>query len=227
MFNGLEANGADIASEVGKEYGVKTDFSSANLLKTDQIKEMVAQANANLGTVDILVNNAGVQHVAAIEDFPEDKWHFILGVNLNAVFFTSQAVWKDMQKQSWGRIINISSAHGLVASEFKSAYVAAKHGVTGLTKVMALEGGPYKITANAICPGYVRTPLVEGQIIDQAKVHNLPEEKVISDIMLKQHAIKEFVPVESIGALAVFLASDAAAQITGASLPMEAGWTAR
>lgn len=227
MFNGLEPNGAEIAREVGQTFGVKTDYSSANLLKTDQIKDMIAQAERNLGPVDVLVNNAGVQFVAPIDEFPEEKWNFILGVNLNAVFFASQAVWPSMKARNWGRIINISSAHGLVASEFKSAYVAAKHGVTGLTKVLALEGGPYKITCNAICPGYVRTPLVEGQIKDQAKVHGLPEDKVISDIMLKQHAIKEFVPVESIGKLAVFLASDAAAQITGASLPMEAGWTAR
>jgi 3-hydroxybutyrate dehydrogenase len=227
MFNGLEANGADIAAEVGKTYGVQTAFSNANLLRTEEIKAMVANAEQTFGSVDVLVNNAGVQFVAPVDEFPEEKWHFILGVNLHAVFFASQAVWAGMKQRKHGRIINISSAHGLVASEFKSAYVAAKHGVTGLTKVLALEGGPYNITCNAICPGYVRTPLVEGQIKDQAKVHNMPEERVISDIMLKQHAIKEFVPVESIGKLAVFLASEAAGQITGASLPMEAGWTAR
>ncbi len=226
-FNGLEKNGEEIAEEVGKEYGVKTMFSPANLLKPEAIQEMVKNAQETLGPIDVLINNAGVQYVAPIDEFPEDKWNLIIGVNMSAVFHTSKAVWPQMKAQGFGRIINITSAHGLRASEFKSAYVTSKHGVTGLTKVLGLEGAPFGITCNAICPGYVRTPLVEGQISDQAKAHNMSEDEVVEKIMLKKQAIKDFVKVESIAALALFLASEAAATITGTSLPIDGGWSAQ
>ncbi len=226
-FNGLESNGAEIAAEVGKEFGVKTIFSPANLLKPEAIKEMVALAQNELGPIDVLINNAGVQYVAPIDEFPEAKWDLIIGVNMTAVFHTSKAVWPQMKERKFGRIINITSAHGLRASEFKSAYVTSKHGVTGLTKVLGLEGAPLGITCNAICPGYVRTPLVEGQIADQAKAHNLSPEEVVEKIMLKKQAIKEFVKVETIGKLALFLASDDAATITGSSIPVDGGWSAQ
>ncbi|SFC91738.1 3-hydroxybutyrate dehydrogenase [Flexibacter flexilis DSM 6793] len=226
-FNGLEANGAEIAAAIGQEFGVKTTFSAANMLNPDQIAQMIADAEAAFGGVDVLVNNAGIQFVSPIEDFPTAKWDAIIGINLSSAFHTSKAVWKGMKERKFGRIINITSAHGLRASEFKSAYVAAKHGVTGLTKVLGLEGAPYNITCNAICPGYVRTPLVEGQIKDQATAHGMSEADVVAKVMLKKQAIKDFVTVESLGALAVFLASDAASMMTGASLPVDGGWTAQ
>lgn len=226
-FNGLEANGAEIAAAVGQEFGVKTTFSAANMLNPDQIAQMVADAETAFGGVDVLVNNAGIQFVSPIEDFPTAKWDAIIGINLSSAFHTSKAVWKGMKERKFGRIINITSAHGLRASEFKSAYVAAKHGVTGLTKVLGLEGAPYNITCNAICPGYVRTPLVEGQIKDQAAAHGMSEADVVAKVMLKKQAIKDFVTVESLGALAVFLASDAASMMTGASIPVDGGWTAQ
>ncbi len=226
-FNGLEKNGEEIAQGIADEYGIKAIFSPANLLKPEEINDMAKQAEAAFGTIDVLINNAGVQHVAPIDEFPKEKWNLIIGVNMSAAFHTAQAVWPNMKKQGFGRIINITSAHGLRASEFKSAYVTSKHGITGLTKVLGLEGAPYGITCNAICPGYVKTPLVEAQIKDQAKAHNMSEEEVVEKVMLKKHAIKEFVTVESIGAFALFLASEAASTITGASLPIEGGWTAQ
>lgn len=226
-FNGLEKNGAEIAAEMGEKYGIKTFFSPANLLDPEAIQTMVKEAETNFGKVDVLINNAGVQFVAPIDEFPVDKWNLIIGVNMSAAFHTSKAVWSGMKERGFGRIINITSAHGLRASEFKSAYVTSKHGVTGLTKVLALEGAPYGITCNAICPGYVRTPLVEGQIADQAKAHNMSEEEVVQKVMLKKQAIKQFVKVESIGALSLFLASEAAETITGDSIPIDGGWTSQ
>lgn len=226
-FNGLEKNGAEIAAELGEKYGVQTIFSPANLLSPEAISEMVKLAEDTFGKVDVLVNNAGVQYVAPIDEFPIEKWNLIIGVNMSAVFHTSKAVWPGMKARGFGRIINITSAHGLRASEFKSAYVTSKHGVTGLTKVLALEGAPLGITCNAICPGYVKTPLVEGQIKDQAKAHNMSEEEVIQKVMLHKQAIKDFVKVESIGALALFLASEAAATVTGVSIPIDGGWTSQ
>ena len=202
-------------------------FSGANLLKPEAIDEMIKSAEDTLGKVDVLVNNAGVQYVAPIDEFPVDKWNLIIGVNMSAAFHTSKAVWAGMKARGFGRIINITSAHGLRASEFKSAYVTSKHGVTGLTKVLALEGAPLGITCNAICPGYVKTPLVEGQIKDQAEAHNMSEDEVIQKVMLKKQAIKDFVKVESIGALSLFLASEAAATITGTSIPIDGGWTSQ
>ncbi len=226
-FNGLEANGAEIAEKVGEEFGVTTMFSAANMLNPDDINEMVKIAEGAFGSIDVLINNAGVQYVAPIDEFPAAKWDLIIGVNMSAAFHTSKAVWAGMKARKFGRIINITSAHGLRASEFKSAYVASKHGVTGLTKVLGLEGAPYGITCNAICPGYVKTPLVEGQIKDQAAAHNMTEEEVVAKVMLKKQPIKDFVKVEDLGALALFLASESAQMMTGASIPVEGGWSAQ
>ncbi len=226
--NDEERNAAEkVAQDVAKEYGVKTLFNPANMMKGEEIRAMIAQAEQTWGSVDVLVNNAGIQFVSPIEDFPEDKWDAIIAINLTAAFHTSKAVWKGMKARGWGRIINITSAHALQASEFKSAYVASKHGVTGLTKTLALEGATCGITCNAICPGYVLTPLVEGQIPDQMKAHNMSREEVIQKVMLYKHAIKDFVTVEQIGALVVFLASDAAKLITGVSIPVDGGWSAQ
>lgn len=227
MLNGLEANGAQIAQDLADEFEVKVIFSGANMMRPEEINEMVRLAEAQLGTIDVLVNNAGIQYVSPIESFPAEKWEAIISINMSSNFYTSKAVWKGMKEKGRGRIINITSAHALRASEFKSAYVAAKHGVTGLTKVLALEGAPHGITVNAICPGYVRTPLVEGQIADQAKAHGMSEEDVIKNVMLKKQAIKNFVEINDLAALALFLASDAAKMITGASIPVEGGWSAQ
>jgi 3-hydroxybutyrate dehydrogenase len=226
-FNGLEKNGAEIAAAVGKEFNVKTFFSDANLLDINAIEKYISETEKNLGAIDVLVNNAGIQHVSEIENFPDEKWNAIINLNLNAAFHTTKLVLPGMKKRNRGRVINIASAHGLVASEFKSAYVSAKHGLVGFTKVLALEGAPFGITANAVCPGYVDTPLVRNQIADQAKTHNMSEEDVISKIMLQKHAVKKFVKPESLGALCVFLASDHAELITGTAIPVDGGWTAQ
>lgn len=227
MFNGLEKNGPEIAQDVAQQYGVKTKFNGANMMKPDEIAALVKDTEDTFGHIDVLINCAGVQFVSPIEDFPNERWDLIIGVNLSSAFHTTKAAWRGMKARRFGRIINISSAHGLVASKGKSAYVASKHGITGLTKAIALEGAEYNITCNAICPGYVRTPLVEGQIKDQAKLHGISEEEVISKIMLEQHAVKEFVSIESLAGMALFLASEEAKVITGASIPMEGGWTAK
>ena len=226
-FNGLEKNGAEIAESVGTEFGVKIFFSNANLLDPAAIENFISEAEKNLGPVDVLVNNAGMQFVSEIENFPVEKWNMIIGLNLTAAFHTTRLVLAGMKKRNWGRVINIASAHGLVASEFKSAYVAAKHGLVGFTKVTALEGAPFGITANAVCPGYVDTPLVRGQIADQAKTHNMSEEEVIAKVMLVKHAVKKFVKTESLGALCVFLASEHAELITGTAIPVDGGWNAQ
>lgn len=226
-FNGLEKDGLQIAEAVGKEYNVTIFYSAANLLNPPEINDMMNEAAAKLGSIDVLINNAGIQYVSPVEEFPANKWNDIININLNAAFHTTKAVWKGMKEKKQGRIINIASAHGLVASEFKAPYVASKHGLVGLTKVLALEGAPFGITANAICPGYVKTPLVEKQITEQAKSHDIPEEEVIQKIMLAKHPIKNFVTGESIGALALFLASDAASMITGTALPIDGGWSAQ
>lgn len=212
--------------ELASATGVIVSYDDADLMKPDDTTALVSRAEATFGKVDILVNNAGIQHVAPIEDFPTAKWDAILALNLSAVFHSTRAVFAGMKQRRFGRIINIASAHGLVASPFKSAYVAAKHAVIGLTKVVALEGAEYNVTANSICPGYVWTPLVEKQIDDQAKTHMIPREQVIRDILLSQQPNKRFATVEEMGALAVFLASDMAASITGAALPVDGGWTA-
>jgi 3-hydroxybutyrate dehydrogenase len=185
---------------------------------------MIKEASIHLGAIDILVNNAGIQFVSPVEDLPINKWNDIIAVNLTAAFCTSQAVWKAMKGRKWGRIINISSAHGLVASENKSAYVASKHGLIGLTKTLALEGANHGITVNAICPGFVKTPLVEKQITDLAKQQNITEAEVIQNNILQKHAIKNFVSPEEIAALALFLASENASMITGVAMPVDGGW---
>jgi 3-hydroxybutyrate dehydrogenase len=201
-------------------------YQAADLSLPEQAMAMVHAAEAALGRVDILVNNAGIQFVAPIEEFPAAKWHQILAINLSSNFFAIQAAIPGMKRRGSGRIINIASAHALVGSPFKSAYVAAKHGVAGLTKVAALELAESGITVNAICPGYVLTPLVEGQIADQMKVHGLGREAVIRDVLLGSQPNKRFVTVEELGALTVFLSGDAAQSITGTALPVDGAWTA-
>jgi 3-hydroxybutyrate dehydrogenase len=202
-------------------------YSGADLSQPAAILEMMAFAADAVGEIDILVNNAGIQHVAPVEDFPMAKWDAIIAINLSSAFHTIRTALPGMKKRGWGRIINIASAHGLVASPFKSAYVAAKHGVVGLTKVVALEAAQSGVTCNTICPGYVWTPLVEKQIEDQARTHNIPREKVITDVLLKAQPTKRFAQTEEIGALASFLCSPGAASITGAALPVDGGWTAQ
>jgi 3-hydroxybutyrate dehydrogenase len=228
MLNGF-GDGAAIERQragMAKDYGVKVAYSGADMTKPAEIAAMMKAAEQEFGALDILVNNAGIQHVAKIEDFPIDRWDAVIAINLSAAFHTARAALPGMKSRKWGRIINIASAHGLVASPFKAAYVAAKHGIVGLTKVVALETAEAGITCNAICPGYVYTPLVEAQIDGQAKSHGIPREQVIRDVLLAQQPNKRFATVEELGALSVFLASDAAASITGIALPVDGGWTA-
>lgn len=228
VLNGL-GNPVDIERtrmELEKATGVAIRFDAADLSNANDTQMLIRRTEEAFGKVDVLVNNAGIQHVAPIEDFPVAKWDAILALNLSAVFHATRAAFAGMKARRFGRIINIASAHGLVASPFKSAYVAAKHGVVGLTKTVALEGAEFNVTANAICPGYVWTPLVEKQIDDQAKTHGIPREQVIRDVLLAQQPNKKFATVEEMGALAVFLASDMAASITGTAMPVDGGWTA-
>lgn len=227
IFNGLEPNGGEIAQQVADEYGIQHLFSPANMMKPEEIRGLAKAALDQFGRVDILVNNAGIQYVAAIEDFPEEKWDAIIAINLTAAFHLTKAIWPSMKANKWGRVINIASAHGLVASEFKSAYVAAKHGIVGFTKTIALEGAPFGITANAICPGYVHTPIIDKQIADQMKVHNMTADEVVTKVMLEKQAIKEFISIDTIAQTALFLASDAASTFTGVALPVDGGWTAQ
>jgi 3-hydroxybutyrate dehydrogenase len=189
------------------------------------VRELAVYAEAAFGKVDIVVNNAGIQHVAPVEDFPQDKWDAVLAINLTAAFALIQAVVPGMKARRFGRILNVASAHGLTASPFKSAYVAAKHGLVGLTRCVAVELAEFGITANTLCPGYVKTPLVERQIADQARAHGISPQAVVRDVMLAHQARKEFVRVEELAALAVFLASDAAASMTAGAIPMDGGWT--
>ena len=227
MFHGLETNGAEIANQIGEKHNVKVAFSNANLLQPEAIEGLVNETIKIFGELHVLVNNAGIQFVSPIEEFPNSKYENIIAINMNAAFYASKAVWKQMKKQKFGRIINVSSVHGIRASEFKSAYVTAKHGVIGMTKVLALEGAPFNITCNAICPGYVKTPLVEGQIKDQAKVHHMTEDEVIEKVMLKKQAVKQFVPLEAIADMAILLAKDSSTTITGSSFVLDGGWSAQ
>ena len=229
MLNGFGDRDAieALRRELAAETGVQVAYSAADMSKPAEIAQMVAQAETDFGSVDILVNNAGMQFVAPVDEFPDAKWEQIIGINLSSNFYAIKAVLPGMKRRNRGRIINIASAHGLVASPFKSAYVAAKHGVVGLTKAVALEVAETAITVNAVCPGYVRTPLVEGQIKDQAKAHDMSEERVIREVILAAQPNKRFVELEQLGALVLFLCSDAAGSITGAALPIEGGWTAR
>jgi len=211
---------------IEKDFGVKAVYSPANMLKPDEITGMIENAEKDFGSVDILVNNAGIQHVSPVEDFPPEKWDAIIAINLSSAFHGIRAVVPGMKKRGWGRIINTASAHALVASPFKSAYVAAKHGIAGLTKTVALEVAQNGVTVNAICPGYVWTPLVEAQIPDTMKARNMTEEQVKRDVLLAAQPTKEFVTIEQVAGLAVFLCSDHAASMTGTILPMDGGWTA-
>ena len=209
------------------EFGVKVSYSAADMSKPDEIVAMMESAGEELGRVDVLVNNAGIQHVEAIETFPVAKWDSIIAINLSSAFHTIRAALPAMKGRKWGRIINVASAHGFVASPFKSAYVAAKHGLLGLTKTVALEAAEHGVTSNAICPGYVLTPLVEKQIPETARVRGISEEEVIRDVLLHAQPTRQFVTTEQVGALAIFLCTDAAASITGAALPIDGGWTAQ
>ncbi len=216
-----------VRGALAAENDVEVAYDGADMSKPEAIHRMIEQAAAHFGRIDILVNNAGIQHVAPIEEFPLAKWDAILAINLSAAFHTTRAVFAGMKARGWGRIVNVASAHGLVASPFKSAYVAAKHGVLGLTKVTALEGAEHGVTCNAICPGYVWTPLVEKQIDDQARSHGIPREQVVRDVLLVNQPTRKFATVEEIGALTAFLCSEAAASITGTAMPVDGGWTAR
>jgi 3-hydroxybutyrate dehydrogenase len=239
LARALAQNGADIMlngfgnaqeieftrAELQRQYGVKVRYSGADMSRPEQIRDMAELASAEFGKIDIVVNNAGIQHVAPIEEFPDDKWDAVLAINLSSAFHLIKAVTPGMKSRRFGRIINIASAHGLTASPFKSAYVAAKHGLIGLSKTVALELAEFGVTSNTICPGYVKTPLVDKQIADQAKAHGISPEQVVRDVMLSHQARKQFIQVEELAALAVFLASDAAASMTGTALAMDGGWT--
>ncbi|MHC5655350.1 3-hydroxybutyrate dehydrogenase [Stappia sp. ICDLI1TA098] len=214
-------------SGIETEFGVKCVYSGADMTKGDEIADMMADAAKEFGAVDILVNNAGIQHVAPIEDFPIDKWNAIIAINLSSAFHTIHAAVPGMRKKGWGRIINTGSAHALVASPFKSAYVAAKHGIAGLTKTVALEVAEAGITANAICPGYVWTPLVERQIPDTMKARHMTEEEVKRDVLLAAQPTKKFVTVDQVAEMALYLSSDAASCITGSMMQMDGGWVAQ
>jgi 3-hydroxybutyrate dehydrogenase len=208
------------------EFKVKARYSAANMMKPDEIAAMVAEAEKEFGAIDILVNNAGIQHVAPVDEFPLEKWDQIIAINLSSAFHATRAALPKMKEKGWGRIINTASAHAFVASPFKSAYVAAKHGIAGFTKTVALEVATRGITVNAIAPGYVWTPLVEKQIPDTMKARGLTKEQVINDVLLTAQPTKQFVTVDQVAALAVFLCTDAAKSITGTTLPMDGGWTA-
>ncbi len=228
VINGiLPADEAEkLRADLAAEFGVKALFSPADMTKPAEIAGFVAQAEAEFGAVDILINNAGVQHVAPVDEFPIEKWDMIIAINLSSAFHATRAALPKMKDKGWGRIINTASAHAFVASPFKSAYVAAKHGVAGFTKTVALEVATQGITVNAIAPGYVWTPLVEKQIPDTMKARGLTREQVINDVLLTAQPTRDFVTVEQVAALAVFLCSDAAKSITGTTLPMDGGWTA-
>ncbi|MCB2125501.1 MAG: 3-hydroxybutyrate dehydrogenase [Rhodobacteraceae bacterium] len=211
-----------LAADMAKEFGVKVRYIKADMSKGEECRALVKKA----GGCDILVNNAGIQFVSPVEEFPVEKWNAILAINLSSAFHTIAAALPGMRAKGWGRIVNIASAHGLTASPFKSAYVAAKHGIVGLTKTVALEAAGKGVTCNAICPGYVLTPLVEAQIPEQMKVHNMDREQVIREVMLERQPSRQFATVEEIGGTTVFLCSDAAAQITGTTISVDGGWTA-
>jgi 3-hydroxybutyrate dehydrogenase len=215
-----------LRSDLESRTGVRVAYDGADMSQAESIERMMRSALTAFGSIDILVNNAGIQHVAPVEEFPVGKWDAILAINLSAAFHTTRLALPAMKKIGWGRILNIASAHALVASPFKSAYVAAKHGIAGLTKTVALEVAEDGITVNAICPGYVWTPLVEKQVPDTAKARGITEEQVKRDVLLAAQPTKKFVAIDQVAALAVFLAGPAAASITGTVLPIDGGWTA-
>ena len=228
VLNSYTDNDEDrrLAEEIAAEHGVKTVFIQADMSKAADCAALVEKAADAFGPVQVLVNNAGIQHVEAIENFPPEKWDAIMAINLSSSFHTIRTAVPDMKEAGWGRIVNIASAHGLTASPFKSAYVAAKHGMVGLTKTVALELAEFGVTCNAICPGYVMTPLVEGQIADQMKAHGMDRDEVIRNVMLERQPTKHFVAVEEMGATALFLCSGQASQITGTTISVDGGWTA-
>tara|TARA_R110002020_G_scaffold232139_3_gene443583 strand:+ start:36020 stop:36805 length:786 start_codon:yes stop_codon:yes gene_type:complete len=224
VLNSFTDNKEDhaLAEEIARVTGVEARYIQADMSKGDECRKLIEEA----GTCDILINNAGIQHVAAIDKFPAEKWDAIIAINLTSAFHTTAVALPMMRKAGWGRVINIASAHGLTASPFKSAYIAAKHGIVGLTKTTALETAEEPITANAICPGYVLTPLVESQIPDTMKEYDMDREEVIKNVMLKRQPSKEFATVEQMGGTAAFLCSAAADQITGTTISVDGGWTA-
>lgn len=213
--------------QIEQKYAIRTHYSAADMSKPDQVRGMVEEAKKAFGSVDILVNNAGIQFTAPVEDFPDDKWEAIIAINLSAAFYAIKAAMPHMKQAKWGRVINVASAHGLVASAHKAAYVAAKHGIIGLTKVVALEGANEGVTANAICPGWVYTPLVEKQITDRAKQSGRSVEEEKNDLLREKQPMLKFSTPEELGKLAAFLCSDAAQTITGTSMVMDGGWTAQ
>lgn len=225
-------NGFGDKDEIEKERkgieakGVKCLYHGADMTKPDEIEDLIKTAKSEFGSVDVLVNNAGIQHVSPVEEFPDNKWEAIISINLSSAFYATKHTVPLMKEQGWGRIINLVSAHGLVASPFKSAYVSAKHGMIGFTKTIALEVAENNITVNAICPGYVKTPLVDGQIADTAKARGISEEDVINNVLLKAQHTKKFVEIEHLAELAKFLCSDAASNITGTHVSVDGGWTA-
>ena len=215
-----------LRTELTAKHRVAVLYDGTDMSRPEAVSSMVQKVIAEFGAIDLLVNNAGIQHVAPVDDFPVAKWDAIIAINLTAAFHTVRTALPAMKKRGWGRIVNIASAHALVASPFKSAYVAAKHGIAGFTKTVALEVAEQGITVNAVCPGYVLTPLVENQIPDTAKAREMTREQVIRDVLLAAQPTKKFVTVEEVAALTAFLCSNAAASITGAVLPVEGGWTA-
>jgi 3-hydroxybutyrate dehydrogenase len=229
MINGLgdAAEIEKIRAGLAKDHGVKVLYSPTNMLKGDEITAMVREAEKAFGAVDILINNAGIQHVAPIDEFPDEKWEAILRINLISSFYSIKAALPGMKKKRWGRVINLTSAHALVASPYKSAYVAAKHGLAGLTKTVALEVAQQGITVNAIAPGYVWTPLVANQIPDTMKARGMTEEQVKKDVLLAAQPTKQFVTIEQVAELMLFLCSEAAASITGSTYSIDGGWTAQ
>ncbi|MBI2311437.1 MAG: 3-hydroxybutyrate dehydrogenase [Betaproteobacteria bacterium] len=229
VINGLSGDPTQtekLRARLAADHGVEVAFHGADMGRTGDIEAMFADVLERFGAIDILVNNAGIQHVAPVDEFPSDKWDAILAINLTSAFHTTRLALPGMKKKGWGRIVNIASAHGLVASPFKSAYVAAKHGLLGLTKSVALEVAEQGITVNAICPGYVLTPLVEKQIPDTAKARGISEEAVRRDVLLAAQPTKQFVGIDEVAELTAFLCSGAAASMTGTALPIDGGWTA-
>ncbi|MEL6335487.1 MAG: 3-hydroxybutyrate dehydrogenase [Pseudomonadota bacterium] len=216
----------DLAKKVASDTGGEAVYIQADMSKGDQCRALIEKTVAHYGKCDILVNNAGIQFVSKIDEFPEEKWNAIIAINLTSAFHTTAAALPVMRKAGWGRVVNIASAHGLTASPFKSAYVAAKHGIVGLSKVVALETAEEPITCNAVCPGYVLTPLVEGQIPDTMKEYNMSREDVIRNVLLERQPSKEFATVAQMGGTVAFLCSDDAAQITGTAISVDGGWTA-
>ncbi|WP_428149286.1 3-hydroxybutyrate dehydrogenase [Brevundimonas sp.] len=216
-----------IRAEMEASCGVRVRYHAANMLKGDEVADMVAYARHQLGRLDILVNNAGIQHVEAVEKFPSDQWEKIIAINLSSTFYATRAAIPIMKAQGRGRIVNVASAHGLVASPFKSAYVAAKHGVLGFTKTVALEVAQDNITCNAICPGFVETPIVEKQIADQARTRGISKEQVLKDVILAAQPTKRFVTTDELAGIFLYLVSDLGASANGASFSIDGGWTAQ